>query len=476
MSKSFSVYVHDHWDYHVIDIITDVISLVWVERYNDVGDFVYRVPFTYHYYEILKIMNFISIDESDRAMIIENIELGTDEGSQYLEVSGRSFEKILGDRITHLSWPRLYKKKIFWQTTQTYQYTHIWRDPVTLTDYDRGGWINGVFGLWKILPEQTIESGLFYNMIGLFSPDDCPPNAELGRYDMAEYPPGTVTDWNLFSYRFHNLHLRKSNDPAVTKEKGEWSGAFDDFETIVTQVTKRHNLGFRIVFDKSTLQLYFELYAGKDRTETSTDNIPVIFSNDYQNLISSKIYKTSVNAYNGRFTTTPERRENSKNTVYNVSQKWFTYVKAPNGYLSGGWNGSILYEVNTDVSHGLGDRMALMEFTGVTEPDQGDEDYENAKNLFNKAVNEEDFKFGREHVTETMFEAEVDPNGYFKYDKDYFLGDMVTIRTDYGVVASARVVEVTRSWDSEGHRVSPVFEIKQFAVNGPVPQTIKEVE
>lgn len=474
MSKVFSIYVHDHWDYHVLDIVMDAMSLVWIERYNDIGDFVCRVPYKYHYYEIFKIMNLISVDESDRVMVIENIELGTDDGSAYLEVSGRSFEKVLGDRVTVSSWPRMYRKKIFWQTTQKYEYTNIWRDPVTLVDYGKGGWINGVYGAWKILPEQTIESGLLYNMIGYFSADDCPPGATLGTFPMAEYPPGTVSDWDGFDYRFHNLHLRKSNDPEVEKEKGEWSGSFDNFETIVTQVTKRHDLGFRIVFDKATLQLYFELYAGKNRTGGQTTNIPVVFSDDYQNLLNSKIYKTAVNAYNGLFISTSERRENSANAIYNVAQKWFTFLESPNGYLHGSYHGSISIDIKTDVNHGLGCRAIYTDLSGASEPDPNDEDYEEKHDILNKAAIEEQLRAYRENVIEMIFEAEVDPDGYFKYGKDYFLGDLVTIRTSYGVTANARVVEVTRSWGAEGHHISPVFEIKEFSVS-ETPVSIKEV-
>lgn len=63
-----------------------------------------------------------------------------------------------------------------------------------------------------------------------------------------------------------------------------------------------------------------------------------------------------------------------------------------------------------------------------------------------------------EYGETTSFEGSVVPNGQFAYREDYTLGDIVSIRTEYGVQASARVVEVVEVWDENGYSLEPKFE------------------
>ena len=62
-----------------------------------------------------------------------------------------------------------------------------------------------------------------------------------------------------------------------------------------------------------------------------------------------------------------------------------------------------------------------------------------------------------ERATTTSFEGEIDPTMY-RYKVDYNLGDIVTVRNEYGISANARIIEVAETWDSEGYSIDPVFE------------------
>ena len=57
------------------------------------------------------------------------------------------------------------------------------------------------------------------------------------------------------------------------------------------------------------------------------------------------------------------------------------------------------------------------------------------------------------------FSGEVEPNVNFIYGTDYFLGDIVTIRNEYGISVRARIVEVQEVYDDNGYSVTPKFEI-----------------
>ena len=46
----------------------------------------------------------------------------------------------------------------------------------------------------------------------------------------------------------------------------------------------------------------------------------------------------------------------------------------------------------------------------------------------------------------------------YKYKQDYDVGDIVTIKNEYGIIADVRITEVTESEDSTGFSVIPTFE------------------
>ena len=56
------------------------------------------------------------------------------------------------------------------------------------------------------------------------------------------------------------------------------------------------------------------------------------------------------------------------------------------------------------------------------------------------------------------FTAVTDPDGMFKLNEDYFLGDIVKVVTEYGITAKARITEIIYSEDEQGKSVVPGFE------------------
>ena len=59
---------------------------------------------------------------------------------------------------------------------------------------------------------------------------------------------------------------------------------------------------------------------------------------------------------------------------------------------------------------------------------------------------------------QTSFDGQIEPSTNFVYGEDYGLGDIVTIRSSYGVTAAVRITEVIESEDESGYRVEPKFE------------------
>lgn len=83
-----------------VKIIDASESFIWTERFSEYGDFELYLPIEPDVFDYIKQGFYVSIKDSDRVMIIEDIsiESDTENGSQ-LGVSGRSLESILDRRI-----------------------------------------------------------------------------------------------------------------------------------------------------------------------------------------------------------------------------------------------------------------------------------------------------------------------------------------------------------------------------------------
>lgn len=82
---------------YVLDVFN---SLIWTKRYYTAGDFELYTPATAEITSILAACPYISRDDDDGVMIVENIKITTDlENGNFYTISGRSLESILSRRI-----------------------------------------------------------------------------------------------------------------------------------------------------------------------------------------------------------------------------------------------------------------------------------------------------------------------------------------------------------------------------------------
>lgn len=87
-------------------------SFIWTERYSKCGDFEIYLPMENGLLDIFKLDDYVSIDDSDRIMVIENLKTVTDPDSgDMLIVSGRSSESLMDRRII-LEIPSFYNSNI----------------------------------------------------------------------------------------------------------------------------------------------------------------------------------------------------------------------------------------------------------------------------------------------------------------------------------------------------------------------------
>ena len=87
-------------DFNTVYFVDQYISILWVDRYNQPGDFELIAPPLTELFQYAVIGNYLWSSDSDRLMFIEKLELTTSvaDGAK-VKITGRSLESILSRRI-----------------------------------------------------------------------------------------------------------------------------------------------------------------------------------------------------------------------------------------------------------------------------------------------------------------------------------------------------------------------------------------
>lgn len=172
----------------------------------------------------------------------------------------------------------------------------------------------------------------------------------------------------------------------------------------------------------------FELYAGKDRSYDQNSLPPVVFSPSFENLLTSN-YLESKKALKTAAIVAGEGEGAARKIAEAVDN-------------SGGGSGLDRREVFVnagDVSSSDGSEEGMPEATYLAQlRTKGSEALADTK------------------VTQA-FEGEIDASLQFVYGKDFFIGDVVQIKNEYGMEAKSRVSELVLSQEAEGEAVYPTF-------------------
>lgn len=165
----------------------------------------------------------------------------------------------------------------------------------------------------------------------------------------------------------------------------------------------------------------FKLYKGADRSYDQNVNDPVVFSPDYDNLLSSTY------TYN---------KEDYKNAALIGGEGEGINKRTASIGTASGLERSETYIDGSSVSSN-GQIITVEQYTAMLE------------------------NYGQEQLSgnafTTKFDGEIDPNGMYKLNQDYFLGDIVQIDNNNGISAVTRIVEIIYSEDENGISVIPTF-------------------
>lgn len=223
-----------------------------------------------------------------------------------------------------------------------------------------------------------------------------------------------------------NVIFEDSTDPAVTSIEGEIVFAMGDnlLEAIIS-VCEACSIGFKLI-PASPDRWEFSLYAGTDRSSSQTAVPPVIFSPEFDNLLSSNYIKNVSGLKNAAEI---RGRESEDGTV------------------------EIIESYGDEV--GLARRELFVDCGSISDKDdEGNVD----DALYQARCDEEASSKLQETALNEAFDADIDPNSVqFMLDQDYSLGDIVQVRNEYGQEGRLRISELSRTEDDSGFYVNPTF-------------------
>lgn len=195
----------------------------------------------------------------------------------------------------------------------------------------------------------------------------------------------------------------------------------------LTAICDVYDIGFRIVRDPVSSLLYFDIYMGSDRTTQQSTLPAVVFSPGLDNLQNTT--------------------ELSTISIY----KNVAYVFSPVGH-------EIVYAPGVDPEIEGFDRQVLL----VQANDIND--------TVPATASAKMIQRGKDELAAcrqfSAFDGELNPSSLYKYETDYYLGDLVELQNSDGVTSTMQVTEQIFVSDREGERSYPTLAQNTFITPG----------
>lgn len=408
-------------NFEVIHKLTQYESLMWVDKYDEPGNFEIYAPPQPEIKEAAQVNNYFMSDKSKHLMIVEKLEttVSPTDGTRLI-ISGRSLESILDRRVlfmkcyfrdrnspsTPSSATTVGADNLEDAVRQLLEYLFI---APTHWDNDSGTWVPATD---RIVPNFRFK----------YSNDDTALTDNLGR---------EITDSDRNSILVDNLDDVISNIVLKDCEFDKGENALN----IVTTIVQQKGLGYQITLD-SEHNFVFELIKGKDRTTEQFENPAVIFSPKFNNLKSSKF--------------TFDSGENFRNFVYTEGEVYKSHK--PTIVETGEATGLLRREVyyTSDVQHET-------ESSNVTHDGIVKEKKVLTESEYQEALAEDAKKQFEKLVLKTTLESEIEPRLTFQYGRDFGIGDILEVQDGTGNTGKVRCTEFIISHSASGYEEYPTF-------------------
>ena len=223
--------------------------------------------------------------------------------------------------------------------------------------------------------------------------------------------------------KIDNFIFEESTDPTITGLTIEAQYTGDNLYDVIHKICNERGIGFKVTLNASK-QFVFKLYAGVDRSYAQIANPYVIFSPNFENIINSNYIE-------------------SKASLKNVT------------LIGGQGEGALRKYSSIGEGVGLNRRELFTDARDITY--EVDTDVYLSDEEYNAQLHQRGKENLAEHTAVTSFEGQIETTIMFKYEQDFFNGDIIQYANEYGHEARARICEVVMSENTEGSSVYPTL-------------------
>lgn len=213
---------------------------------------------------------------------------------------------------------------------------------------------------------------------------------------------------------FSRLEIK---DTTIESESIVFQCTYKNVYSYLTKLSKRSNIGHRIIVDRANKKYVYENYVGLDRTETQKENPRYEFSEDKQNI------------------------ENAEYTYDSKTEKNYALVGG-----SGEGDDRILVEINNGSFTDFDLRETFVDAKSESNTDLTEEQYKEV--LTTK---------GKENMLDVTESMEVTAYAT-DYKKKYDLGDIINLKKEtWGINLKKRIVEVEEVIENANQKIYLTF-------------------
>lgn len=355
----------------LVGIVDTAKSIIWKAEYYGAGSFEIYAPATAQYINLLQVGNYVTRINDDNVGVIEGINNTYNAQDGRMIIASGRFAKSLLDRrlIYNLSGNSL--------------------SPIVSS------------GLAEVAVRRIVDANII-------------SSAQTAR---------NISFIKLGTLQNITKQIVDENGDATQKQT-----SFDNLLTYTDELLKEFELGAYMSLNRDTLNLEYNVYDGADRSASNAaGNVPIIFSQDFDNLLSSSYdYQTAA----------------LKNTAL----------------IGGEGEGTDRFCTMIGVNAtGLNRREVWIDAGGQSRKYKDNNDAE--KTYTNAEYTALLQSHGRQQLatlqTVETFDGEIDmTNSGLVYGTSYWVGDIVTIQdVDLGIFKNARIVAVAEVQDENGYSI-----------------------
>lgn len=195
----------------------------------------------------------------------------------------------------------------------------------------------------------------------------------------------------------------------------------------IESLCKEYNLGFKVILSDDN-QFVFSLYEGTDRSYDQFENVNVVFSPQFDNLVDTNFVSSDKDYKNVALVAGEGEGDDRKTTTVTEGSKVYSGLDRREMFVDA-----------RDISSTVEDTtLSADEYTKLL-VQRGNEKLSEA-------------------IVYNCFEGEIDSEQTFRYGVDFFSGDIIQLVDEYGNESKSRVTEVIISQDETGTKVYPTIE------------------